>query len=141
MEIVIKNIERLPEAAAQFIEIFNEKAASGAIFAFYAPMGTGKTTFISEVNRLLGSDDEASSPTFSIVNEYDTQKWGKVYHLDCYRLNSAEEGMEIGVEDYFSSGHPCFVEWPENISELLPEDAVSIYIRSEEDGSRILSVP
>lgn len=147
MEIKIQNIERLPEAAAQFIEEMERnhglapQSSSPVIFAFYAPMGAGKTTFISEVCRQLGSEDEASSPTFSIVNEYDTNRWGKVYHLDCYRLDSNEEAFDIGVEDYFASGRPCFVEWPEQVADFLPEDAVTVAIRIDNDGQRTIEIP
>lgn len=140
-ELKIKNIERLPDAAAQFIDRFSTLPPRDTmVFAFHAPMGTGKTTFISEVCRILGSDDEASSPTFSIVNEYDTQRWGKVYHLDCYRIDSEEEAFDIGIEDYFYSGRPCFVEWPEKIEALLPHDVIRVEIKETDDGSRILHI-
>lgn len=131
-------IERLPEAAAQFIETFGLGAGKGAgrVFAFYAPMGAGKTTFISEVCRQLGSPEEAASPTFSIANEYDTPKAGTVFHLDCYRIDSEEEAFETGVEEYFNSGALCFVEWPGNIEGLLPEDTVKVEIGVLPDGSR-----
>ena len=140
-ELHFDTLERLPEAAARFVRLTGLLDASAdrpRVFAFNAPMGAGKTTFISEVCRQLGSDDEASSPTFSIVNEYDTQKAGKVYHLDCYRLEGEEEGMDIGVEDYFLSGCPCFVEWPENIGSLIPEDAVYVEISVDDMGARTL---
>ena len=136
MEIRISGIERLPEAAAQFLK----EMKPGRVYAFRAPMGAGKTTFISEVVRLLESDDEANSPTFSIVNEYDTRLWGRVYHLDCYRLESEEEAFDIGVEDYFGSGAACFVEWPEKIEGQLPDDAVEVEIRVEPDGTRVVSI-
>lgn len=136
MEIRISDIERLPEAAAQFIE----KMSPGRVYAFYGRMGAGKTTFVSEVARQLESEDEASSPTFSIVNEYDTKRWGKVYHLDCYRIESEEEAFETGVEDYFNSGRACFVEWPERIEGLLPEDVVNVNIEVAADGQRVITV-
>lgn len=130
MKITIKDIKSLPEAASAFIREFDGSAA-GRVFAFHAPMGTGKTTFISEVCRQLGSGDEASSPTFSIVNEYDTREWGRVYHLDCYRLDGEEDAFEVGVEEIFASGRPCFVEWPEKIEGLLPDDAVTVTLSRE----------
>ena len=136
MEIRIKDIERLPEAAAQFIE----NMEPGRVYAFYAPMGAGKTTFISEVCRQLESEDDPNSPTFSIVNEYDTEKWGRVYHLDCYRLESEEEAYDIGAEDYFSSGNTCFVEWPENIEGILPDDVVNVAIEVADDGQRLIRI-
>ena len=134
MEIRIKDIERLPEAAAQFVD----NVRPGRVYAFYGRMGAGKTTFISEVCRQLGSVDEASSPTFSIVNVYETEKLGTVYHMDCYRLEDEEEAFDAGLEDYFNSGAVCFVEWPERIEGLLPEDAVAVTIDVEADGSRIV---
>ena len=149
-EIVIKDLERLSEAAAQFIDLIlntgknpDDSAKNkgfGTVFAFRAPMGAGKTTLISEICRQLGCSDEANSPTFSIVNEYDTEKLGKVYHLDCYRLENEDEALEIGVEDYFYSGCPCFVEWPEKIETLLPADTIEVKIHVKEDGTRILTV-
>lgn len=134
MEIRIESIERLPEAAAQFIEAIERM--EGTVIAFEAPMGAGKTTLISEVVKALGSADEASSPTFSIVNEYDTDRWGKVYHFDCYRLESEEEAYDIGTEDYFGSGRKCLVEWPERIEGLLPEATIRVKIEVEENGER-----
>ena len=136
MEIRIKEIERLPEAAAQFIDSMQP----GRVYAFYGRMGAGKTTFISEVCRLLESEDEASSPTFSIVNQYDTHRWGRVYHLDCYRLDSEEDAFDIGIEDYFNSGSACFVEWPERIEGLLPDNVVNVTLEVAENDERILTV-
>lgn len=122
IEIKIPSLEELPEVASRFIRTMRR----GAVYAFYAPMGTGKTTFISEVCRQLGVTDDPSSPTFSIINEYETQAGDKLYHFDCYRLESAEEAYDIGAEDYFYSGNTCFVEWPENIAGLLPEDVIEV---------------
>ena len=136
MEIRIKDIERLPEAVAQFVD----NIRPGRVYAFYGRMGAGKTTFISEVCRQLGSADEASSPTFSIVNVYETDRLGTVYHMDCYRLEDEEEAFDAGLEDYFNSGSVCFVEWPERIEGLLPEDAVAVTLDVEADTSRIVRI-
>lgn len=136
MEIRIKDIERLPEAAAQFIEAMEP----GRVYAFYAPMGAGKTTFISEVCQQLESDDDPNSPTFSIVNEYETKRWGTVYHFDCYRLENEEDAFDIGAEDYFNSGNTCFVEWPEKIEGILPDDVVNVAIRVEDSGERLILI-
>ena len=136
MEIRIKDIERLPEAAAQFIETMEQ----GRVYAFYAPMGAGKTTFISEVCRQLESDVDPNSPTFSIVNEYETKRWGAVYHFDCYRLENEEDAFDIGAEDYFNSGNTCFVEWPEKIEGILPDDVVNVTIRVEDNGERLIHI-
>ena len=136
MEIRINGVEELGNG----VETFLKSAKPGLIYALYGGMGAGKTTFVGELCRRLGSSDEVTSPTFSIVNEYDTEQWGKVYHLDCYRLEGEEDGMDIGVEDYFNSGSACFVEWPERIEGLIPEDAVTVEIKAEEDGSRTITV-
>lgn len=120
IEIEIQDLENLPKAASEFIESMRP----GMVYTFYGPMGAGKTTFISEVCRLLNTPDDVNSPTFSIVNEYDTEVWGPVYHLDCYRLENEEEAFDIGVEDCLNSGRTCFVEWPERVEGLLPRDNV-----------------
>lgn len=143
MEIEIPTPGHLGEAARRFIEAYGsmavrERHPEGLVFAFRAPMGAGKTTFISEVCRRLGCDDEPNSPTFSIANVYDTEGWGKVYHLDCYRLDGEEEAFDAGIEDIFASGCPCFVEWPDNIGGMIPADAVNVEITVAPDGSRIL---
>ena len=118
--------------ASQFVE----SMIPGRVYAFYGDMGAGKTTFIGEVCRLLGVEDDVSSPTFSIVNEYDTSDGKKLYHFDCYRLDSEEEAIDVGAEDYFYSGNTCFVEWPEKIEGILPADVIDVHITVLPDGSR-----
>lgn len=137
MEIQCINEAGLPEAARRFVE------ATGArgVFAFRGPMGAGKTTFIAEVCRRLGCREEAASPTFSIVNEYLDADGLPVYHFDFYRLESPQEALDIGVEDYFYSGRPCFIEWPERIGSLLPPDAVEVTIEEMPGGSRRITLP
>lgn len=135
-EFQIADIERLPEAAARFID----NLRPGRVYAFCGPMGAGKTTFIAEVCRQLGTADDTNSPTFSIVNEYDTERAGKVFHLDCYRFESDEDAVEVGVEDYLYSGAVCFVEWPERIAGLLPDDTAVVRISVADDGSRLIQV-
>lgn len=135
MEIKIPSLEALPHAAAEFINAIGGRT----VFAFRAPMGAGKTTFISEVCRQLGVSDAANSPSFAIINEYLSDTTGElIYHFDCYRLESESEAEEIGAEDYFYSGRLCFVEWPERIEGLLPDDAVEVAIEVNPDGSRTL---
>lgn len=102
------------------------------VFAFSGGMGAGKTTLIQALCRVLGVDDFAVSPSFSLVNEYRDHSGNPVYHFDFYRINEVREVYDMGYEEYFYSGAYCFIEWPEKITELLPPDCV--YIRIEEGG-------
>lgn len=108
-------------------------------WCFYAEMGSGKTTLIKKIGMELGVMDEMSSPTFSIVNEYETEKAGTVYHFDFYRLKDLTEAIDIGVEDYFYSGNLCLIEWPELVEPLLPEPNLKIYINLVNDKARSLT--
>jgi tRNA threonylcarbamoyladenosine biosynthesis protein TsaE len=107
------------------------------LFAFYGEMGVGKTTMIGRILRALGVRDEVSSPTFSIVNEYLGNKGEKVYHFDFYRIESEEEAYDIGYEDYFYSGNLCFIEWPERIESLLPDDTVIVRMEAVNDIRKV----
>ncbi len=102
-------------------------------------MGAGKTTFIKAVCEALGVEDVITSPTFAIVNEYETPS-SPVYHFDFYRIKRLEEVYDMGYEDYFYSGALCFIEWPELIEELLPADAVRVTISEQADGTRLVSL-
>jgi len=106
---------------------------------FYGDMGAGKTTLISALVKALGGIDDVSSPTFSIVNEYEVTN-DKVFHFDFYRINNVTEVLDIGIEDYFYSGHWIFIEWPEKIAEILPLKADISYIKINKDGSRTLEL-
>ena len=109
------------------------------IWAFYAPMGTGKTTFIHALCKMLGVQDAVSSPTFAIVNEYQYQG-GALFHMDWYRLGSLEEAVRAGIDEHLHSGDICLIEWPERIEELLPNSYVEIHISGLPDGGRKLEV-
>lgn len=110
------------------------------VFALSGPMGAGKTTFIKEFCQQLNVADTVNSPTFSIVNEYQTTDGLSVFHFDFYRIEKAEELMDIGYEDYFYSGFYCFIEWPEKFKQLLPVNSVYISIEiAENDDARIIS--
>lgn len=110
------------------------------VYAFDAPMGAGKTTFISELCRALGTKDVTNSPTFAIVNVYELPSSDEVYHFDCYRLKNIQEAIDFGAEEYLYSGNYCFIEWPEIIEPILPEDTVNISIRVLDNGDRELIV-
>lgn len=133
-EIRISGLDGLRKGAAEFIE----RLQPDRVYALYGPMGAGKTTLVSEICRQLGVEDEVSSPTFSIINIYDTDRGKRIYHFDCYRLESPEEAFEVGAEDYLESGELCFVEWPERIEALLPDDAVRVEISVEDNGDRVI---
>lgn len=136
MEWSIRSLEELNEVADRFLAYVGNRK----IFALYGPMGVGKTTFVKAVCRCLGVEDDVSSPTFAIVNEYVTSEGESLYHFDFYRVNSIEEAMDFGYEEYFYGGCRCFIEWPEKIDELLPEGIVDCYFTENPDGSRELKV-
>lgn len=116
------------------------------VLAFDAPMGTGKTTLIKKICETMGTDDIVNSPSFAIVNVYDianptdASHSQEVYHFDCYRLKDIREAYDFGAEDYLYSGNWCFIEWPDIIEPLLPEDTVRITIRTQENGDRFLTL-
>ena len=140
MEITITDIEHIGNSARQFVEAIGDHR----VFAFYGSMGAGKTTFIKAVCEQLGVEDVITSPTFAIVNEYSLPCGGRlegsVFHFDFYRIKRLDEVYDMGYEDYFYSGSLCFIEWPELIEELLPDDAVRVIINEQPDGSRIVSM-
>ena len=133
MEIRFKE-EDIKQAAKQFVDRMGENT----VFAFYGKMGAGKTTFIKAVCEQLGVDDTVTSPTFAIVNEYEAAGGRPIYHFDFYRIKKVSEAYDMGCEEYFYSGHPCFIEWPELIEEVLPEETVDVTIEALPDGERRL---
>lgn len=133
MEIIFKE-EDIRQAARQFVEYMGENT----VFAFYGKMGAGKTTFIKAVCEELGVDDTVTSPTFAIVNEYEAANGRPIYHFDFYRIKKVSEAYDMGCEEYFYSGHPCFIEWPELIGEVLPEETIDVTIEALPDGERRL---
>lgn len=138
MQIIIKDITEIREAARKLLNAIGDRR----IVALRGGMGVGKTTLISAMMRVLKMDDEASSPTFAIVNEYHSSQSGQtVYHFDFYRLDSPADALEIGVEDYWDSGSLCLMEWPENIEPLLPEDTLFVDVEELPDSSRIITIP
>jgi tRNA threonylcarbamoyladenosine biosynthesis protein TsaE len=136
MLISIKDKRHLNKAAKTFLEA----TEGNKIFAFYGTMGAGKTTFIKSVCEILGSVDIISSPTFTLINEYRTEKGESLYHIDFYRIKKQEEVFDFGIEEYFASGSYCFMEWPELIEEILPPETVKVRISANSDESRTIEI-
>ena len=130
-EIIITSLDKIADAAQEFVSQIGEKR----VFAFYGGMGAGKTTFIKAVCDQLGVNDAVTSPTFGIVNEYNSQM-GPVYHFDFYRIKRAPEVLDIGFDDYIYSGNLCLMEWPELIEDFLPEETAIVKITEIENGMR-----
>jgi len=136
---MVFNLTDLPDVAAAFWK----KYGNQKVFAFHAEMGVGKTTLIHALCHAMGVQDAVSSPTFSIINQYNALKNGEgsvVYHMDLYRLRNEEEVVNAGVEDALYSGHICLVEWPEKAPALFPPDTVHIDIKLLESGNRELQI-
>ncbi|ERJ79295.1 tRNA (adenosine(37)-N6)-threonylcarbamoyltransferase complex ATPase subunit type 1 TsaE [Prevotella melaninogenica] len=135
MEITIKNLDTIHEAAKEFVKGMGD----GKVFAFYGKMGAGKTTFIKALCEVLGVEDVITSPTFAIINEYTDGNENPIYHFDFYRIKKLEEVYDMGYEDYFYSGNLCLLEWPELIEDILPENVIKVTIEEQPDGTRKLS--
>ena len=135
--IQITSLDNIAEAAKEFIAQMGDET----VYAFNGEMGAGKTTFINALCKALGvEDDTTNSPSFSIINEYRSDTTAElIYHFDLYRLESLEEAFDIGVEDYFDSGALCFLEWPERIEDILPNDTVRVNIIVNDDDTRTIT--
>jgi tRNA threonylcarbamoyladenosine biosynthesis protein TsaE len=136
MILSVTNKRELPSAVKKLLHY----ADGRKIFAFYGPLGAGKTTIIKTICEILGATDLVSSPTFTIVNEYKTAEGEPLYHIDFYRINKKEEVFDFGFEEYLSTGSYCFMEWPEIIDDMLPEGTVRVRITPGEDEERILNI-
>ena len=132
----VHSLEEYPQAAKWFTGFLQQ----GQIFAFYGKMGTGKTTFIKSLCEELGVEDTINSPTFAIVNEYEDREANTIFHFDFYRIKSITEVYNMGYEEYFYSNACCFIEWPELIEELLPEEHIRVEITENDDSTRTIKV-
>ena len=132
---IIFSIDQLEEVVQQIIANNPKK-----VILFHGEMGVGKTTLIKQLCKTLGVTGATSSPTFSLVNEYEANDSQLVYHFDFYRLNKEEEALDMGVDDYLYSGNWCFIEWAEKIPNLIPEIHSVITISLLADGKRSLTL-
>jgi tRNA threonylcarbamoyladenosine biosynthesis protein TsaE len=136
MKIIIKQLTDLPVAAHKFLDL----TGKNRVFAFYGGMGAGKTTIIKAICEELGATDLVSSPSFTLVNEYRTNEGSALYHIDFFRIRNLSEVFDFGIEEYLSSGSYCFIEWPELVEEILPENTVKVKIRVGEEDERIIHI-
>lgn len=137
MEITVKDLSELPQAAKTFINDMGDRV----VVALHGEMGAGKTTFINALCRELGVETDATtSPTFALVNEYRSDTTAElIYHFDLYRLESLDEAIDMGFEDYMDCGAVCLIEWPDIVNPMLPDDTIDLHIKVNADGSRTLS--
>jgi tRNA threonylcarbamoyladenosine biosynthesis protein TsaE len=136
LEIIIKDKKHLHAAAKKLLEHAGDKR----IFAFYGSMGSGKTTIIKAICEVLGAVDIISSPTFTLVNEYRTSGAESIFHIDFYRIKKQEEVYDFGVEEYLTGDSYCFMEWPELVEEILPQETVCVKITVDDKEQRILDI-
>jgi len=134
-KLISTGVDDLPQIAGQILS----ETEGERVFALYGKMGAGKTTLIKAFCQVLGVEEIVSSPTFAIVNEYTGRESQPVFHFDFYRIKKIEEVFDIGYEEYIFSGHYCFIEWPELIDNLLPENFVRINIEVEADDKRVIA--
>ncbi len=136
MKLQLNSLSEIDIVANKFIK----NMGSRNVYAFYGEMGVGKTTFIKAICKALGVVETVTSPTFSIVNEYEKSDGQSIYHFDFYRIKNIEEAYDFGYEDYFYSGHLCFIEWPELVEPLLPASVVNVQIVIEDNEQRTILV-
>lgn len=132
MTVQFQSLDELDEVSRQLID----EAGTNRVWLFEGEMGAGKTTLIKAICRAVGVVSVVQSPTFGLINEYTTQAGEPVYHFDCYRLRNEAEALDIGLEEYFDSGHYCFVEWPEKIEALWPVAYYQLNLSADHTGKR-----
>jgi tRNA threonylcarbamoyladenosine biosynthesis protein TsaE len=133
LSLTCSSLKDLPEIARRILN-FGGKAK---VISFEGELGAGKTTLIKEICKILGVEDNVSSPTFAIINEYLDSGDNPVYHFDFYRVKNIEEGMDIGTEDYFYSGDVCLIEWPQMVADLIPEESIFVNIEVKGEETRV----
>ncbi|MHB9054931.1 MAG: tRNA (adenosine(37)-N6)-threonylcarbamoyltransferase complex ATPase subunit type 1 TsaE [Paludibacteraceae bacterium] len=136
--LTIRNLHSIKFTAKQFITHLKNNPEK--VYCFYGKMGAGKTTFIKSICEELGVKEIVNSPTFSIVNEYETKDGEIIYHFDCYRISKIQEALDLGAEEYLYSGNYCFIEWAENIAPVIPGNAVSVEIEEVENEERMITI-
>lgn len=135
--IEVRSIDDMPYAAERIITYLDDYN----VVAFYGPMGAGKTTLIRELAARLGVGDTVTSPTFALVNQYSVSGGDTtINHFDFYRIDKVEEAFDLGYEEYFYGGDLCFIEWPEKIEELLPEETLRVIITPDDDQRRVITI-
>ena len=132
----VNSIDSLKDIVIDLLELLNDHQ----IVAIEGQMGAGKTTFVQQVLKAMGIEELEGSPTYSLINQYESPFYGTVYHLDLYRLNSLEEIFDIGIEELLYQKCICLIEWPEKMIELLPDNTIWVYLRVEEDFSRTITI-
>ena len=133
--IEIDSLSELERVAEEILSSIGERR----VVLLRGGMGAGKTPLVSRIASKLGAEDTVTSPTFALVNQYEGRE-GTIYHFDFYRINRVEEVFDLGYEEYFYSGELCFVEWPEMVEGLLPEDAMEVRITVGDDDKRIFEI-
>ena len=134
--LILKSLSDLNIVADKFLRLMRDKK----VFAFFGSMGVGKTTFIKALCNELGVVEIVTSPTFALINEYQTGEGEIIYHFDFYRIKKIEEVYDFGYEEYFFSGNYCFIEWPDKVAEILPENVVFVQMLENEDGARTINI-
>ena len=135
-EINVNGLGDLPDAAEQILEALDGRN----VVALYGPMGAGKTTLVREICSQLGSEDTVTSPTFALINRYDTAEGDAIFHFDFYRIERPEEAFDMGYEEYFYSDGLCLVEWPEKVEELIPDDAMTVRLEVLSPTHRAITI-
>ena len=135
-EINVNGLSDLPDAAEEILGALDGRN----VVALYGPMGAGKTTLVREICAQLGSEDTVTSPTFALINRYDTAEGNAIFHFDFYRIERPEEAFDMGYEEYFYSDGLGLVEWPEKVEELLPDDVMKVTITPTSNTRRVITI-